>query len=257
MKHVRPCPAQMTLAELKRSLTRAAFPTYATTDADHGRVEMRRAFGANDLVWLHGSKSACTEPVLLPGLACPGMIGSTVTRGGKTTTTLHYYVASRELTPEACLAAARFHWSIENGLNWVLDMTFDEDRPPPKGKRPGKPHHPPKARPQHSQTRQTPNFYPTKKKTLRTVQRIRPINHRLNAIALLSPEEVLAQTGEIGFSWRGFSSPPTGRIKMDHFKLALTPRASAAWKDANPNDTACVVPGRHIPFWSGLRLAQK
>ncbi|MBB4313409.1 ISAs1 family transposase, partial [Roseospira marina] len=37
-------------------------------------------------------------------------------------------VSSRELTPEAYLAAARSHWSIENGLHWVLDMTFDEDR---------------------------------------------------------------------------------------------------------------------------------
>jgi len=42
------------------------------------------------------------------------MIESTVTRGGKTTTTRHYHVASRQLTPEAYLAAARSHWSIES-----------------------------------------------------------------------------------------------------------------------------------------------
>lgn len=99
-----------------------------TTDADHGRIEVRRAFVSHDLSWLAGPKSACSEPVLLPGLGCLGMIEATVTRGGRTTTTRHYHLASRRLTPQDYLAAARSHWSIENGLHWVLDMTFDEDR---------------------------------------------------------------------------------------------------------------------------------
>jgi predicted transposase YbfD/YdcC len=56
------------------------------------------------------------------------MIETTVTRDGKTRTTRHYHLSSRPLAPDAYLAAARSHWSIENGLHWVLDMTFDEDR---------------------------------------------------------------------------------------------------------------------------------
>ncbi|WP_188773355.1 ISAs1 family transposase, partial [Novosphingobium endophyticum] len=99
-----------------------------TADADHGRIEQRRAWVSHDLDWLKGTKSACGEPVLLPGLACLGMIEATVTRAGKTTTTRHYHVSSRPLNAEAYLTAARSHWSIENGLHWVLDMTFDEDR---------------------------------------------------------------------------------------------------------------------------------
>lgn len=99
-----------------------------TTDADHGRIEQRRAWVSYDLEWMQGPKRACAEPVLLPGLACLGMIEATVTRGGKTTTTRHYHLSSRPLSAEAYLAAARSHWSIENGLHWVLDMTFDEDR---------------------------------------------------------------------------------------------------------------------------------
>lgn len=99
-----------------------------TTDADHGRIEVRRASVSHDLDWMRGTKRACTEPELLPGLACLGLIEATVTRGGKTTTTRHYHLASRALTAEAYLAAARAHWSIENGLHWVLDMSFDEDR---------------------------------------------------------------------------------------------------------------------------------
>jgi len=99
-----------------------------TTDADHGRIEVRRAYVSHDLGWLVGPKSACSEPVLLPGLACLGMIEATVTRNGRTTVTRHHHLSSRALTPQAYLAAARAHWSIENGLHWVLDMTFDEDR---------------------------------------------------------------------------------------------------------------------------------
>ena len=64
----------------------------------------------------------------MPALACLGVIEATVTRGGKTTTTRHYHVSSRALTPPAYLAAARAHWAIENSLHWVLDVTFDEDR---------------------------------------------------------------------------------------------------------------------------------
>ena len=99
-----------------------------TMDADHGRLEIRRAWVINDLSWRTGPKTACCKPVLLPGLACPGMIDATATRGGKTTTSRHYRVSFRPPTAAARLVPARPHWSIENRLHWVLDMTFDEDR---------------------------------------------------------------------------------------------------------------------------------
>lgn len=107
----------------------AELATAETTDGDHGRIEVRRAHVSHDLAWLRGPKTACQEQrLLLPGLACLGMIESTVTRDGATRTTRHYHLSSRPLAAEAYLAAARSHWSIENGLHWVLDMTFDEDR---------------------------------------------------------------------------------------------------------------------------------
>lgn len=99
-----------------------------TSDADHGRIEVRRAIVSHDVSWLTGSKAAAGDLILLPGLACLGMIEATVTRAGKTSTTRHYHLSSRPLTAAAYLQAARAHWSIENSLHWVLDMTFDEDR---------------------------------------------------------------------------------------------------------------------------------
>ena len=128
LKGNRPALHEMVADYFAHPAVLAELESAETADADHGRIEQRRAWVSHDLDWLKGTKSACGEPVLLPGLACLGMIEATVTRAGKTTTTCHYHVSSRPLNAEAYLTAARSHWSIENGLHWVLDMTFDEDR---------------------------------------------------------------------------------------------------------------------------------
>ncbi len=56
------------------------------------------------------------------------MIEATVEQRGKTTITRHYHLSSRSLSAKDYLNAARAPWSVENGLHWVLDVTFDEDR---------------------------------------------------------------------------------------------------------------------------------
>ncbi len=110
-----------------------------TADALHCRNETARLIldrGGGYLLRLKRNRPAPHEavrayfavPEVLSGLARLGMVEATVTRSGKTTTTRHYHLSSRPLSAEAYLAAARAHWSIENGLHWVLDMTFDEDR---------------------------------------------------------------------------------------------------------------------------------
>ena len=38
-----------------------------------------------------------------------------------------YYICSYTAQPLSLLKVVRSHWSIENGLHWVLDMAFDED----------------------------------------------------------------------------------------------------------------------------------
>jgi predicted transposase YbfD/YdcC len=106
----------------------AGLASVETTDGDHGRIEIRRAWVSHELDWLRGPKSARGEPVLLPDMTCLGMIEATVEHRGKTTITRHYHISSRLLAPQDYLEAARAHWSVENGLHWVLDVVFDEDR---------------------------------------------------------------------------------------------------------------------------------
>lgn len=107
---------------------RAGLASATTTDADHGRIETRRAWVCHEMDWLRGPKTACSEPVLLPDMACLGLIEATIEYRGKTTVTRHYHVSSRALSAADYLGAARAHWAVENGLHWVLDVVFDEDR---------------------------------------------------------------------------------------------------------------------------------
>jgi len=48
-------------------------------------------------------------------------------RAARPATWSGYYIASREMTPEALAKAVRAHWAVENQLHWMLDVNFSED----------------------------------------------------------------------------------------------------------------------------------
>ena len=98
-----------------------------TTAANHGRIEVRRHAVSHDVAWLVSDRRFPGE-ALMPQLAAIAMVEATVERDGRTTTSRRYYLSSAKLSVEAFARAVRTHWSIENGVHWVLDVTFDEDR---------------------------------------------------------------------------------------------------------------------------------
>lgn len=90
-----------------------------TTDADHGRIETRRAaiYGAPWLGQAHA----------FPGLAAIAVIDATREADGKISTVRRLYCMSSPLPAARLLAIVRAHWSVENQLHWVLDVILDED----------------------------------------------------------------------------------------------------------------------------------
>jgi len=101
-------------------------PTIAeitVTDAGHGRVEVRRCELSTDLSWVD-DRASWTD------LGCIIKVSRErqLKASDKATHEHDFYISSDpSLTPERAENLARNHWAIENGLHWVLDVTFDED----------------------------------------------------------------------------------------------------------------------------------
>lgn len=104
-----------------------ALPVFATTDAEHGRIETRRHRVSHNVAWLFSDRRYAGEP-RLPGLAAIACVEAARREGDRTATSTRYYLCSAPLDPERLARAVRGHWAIENSLHWVLDVTFDEDR---------------------------------------------------------------------------------------------------------------------------------
>ena len=91
------------------------------TDAGHGRIETRTASLSGDIAWLQDSHA-------WPGLAAIGKVTATREIDAKTSTHTRYYLLSQVFDPARFNDIVRSHWSIENGLHWVLDVIMDEDQ---------------------------------------------------------------------------------------------------------------------------------
>ena len=97
-------------------------PCFDAFDESHGRLVRRRVFACPDVDAFATLKD---WPGLAAVLAVETIRG--VSGKGKVTAEIRHYLSSAKLPPEALAAAVRNHWRVENGLHWVLDVTFRED----------------------------------------------------------------------------------------------------------------------------------
>ena len=92
-----------------------------TLEQEHGRVEHRR-------YWLTSHIGNLREAKAWFGLTSLGMVESTRTLNGVTSTEVRHFICSFDGTDaEKFARAVRSHWAVENNLHWVLDVAFDED----------------------------------------------------------------------------------------------------------------------------------
>lgn len=96
------------------------FKCNTTLEKDHGRIETRHVCVSNDLDWLP-QKDDWNLKTLIE-IRSERVIGDKIENG------IRYYGSSRTGTPEQFGKWIRSHWVIENGLNYVMDVVFEEDK---------------------------------------------------------------------------------------------------------------------------------
>jgi predicted transposase YbfD/YdcC len=103
--------------------SRPTIESYVETDAGHGRIETRRVELMRDLSWLDDRASWANLSAIIK-VSRRRELKAT----GAVTEDHDFYIASHaELTAKRAGELIRAHWSIENELHWVLDVTFAED----------------------------------------------------------------------------------------------------------------------------------
>jgi len=102
-------------------LTKRLGDPIITVDGDHGRIETRRYWIANDLSILSNASA-------WPGLKSIGIVERQRESKSNVTIERQYFLLSFDSDTKRFAHACRGHWSIESALHWCLDMTFNEDQ---------------------------------------------------------------------------------------------------------------------------------
>src|SRR5262249_27872550 len=89
----------------------------------HGRTETRETFVAP-------APKELIATGTWAGLASTGLVVRRCVEHatGKASDEARYFISSLPAKVKRLAAAVRQHWGIENGLHWVLDVAFHEDR---------------------------------------------------------------------------------------------------------------------------------
>jgi predicted transposase YbfD/YdcC len=91
---------------------------------DHGRLEILECWTISDLEYL----AQIHDVDHWNGVQTLVLIGSERRIGEEGEVQDRYFISSLENNAERLLQAKRSYWAIENGLHWVLDLAFNEER---------------------------------------------------------------------------------------------------------------------------------
>lgn len=95
-----------------------------TVNGDHGRIEIRECWVIDPRQWPEHFRTLADWK----NLQSIVMIRAERRVQDKVTHERRYYISSKTKDARLMLRSIRGHWGIENGLHWVLDVAFDEDR---------------------------------------------------------------------------------------------------------------------------------
>lgn len=112
---------QLYFDDLKANrLDHVTYAHHTTVDADHGRLETRHYWLTSDIECL-GVKGSWSQ------INSIGLVESHFEGGGKVAIEQRYFLTSLSCDAVRFAHAVREHWSVENALHWVLDVSFRED----------------------------------------------------------------------------------------------------------------------------------
>jgi predicted transposase YbfD/YdcC len=98
-------------------------PQHTTTDKAHGRLEIRHIWTSTELT------GYLTFPYTAQVFCIERQATQIVTQKDRTETVYGITsLAPQKADPARLLQLSRGHWTIENRLHYVRDVTFDEDR---------------------------------------------------------------------------------------------------------------------------------
>ncbi len=109
--------------ELDKAKSDSTLRCHRQTENGHGRTETRHTL-------VVPAPQALVQSGIWAGLATLIMVlrESMDHRTGIKTEEVRYFISSLPARAKRLAHAVRQHWGIENGLHWVLDVAFNEDR---------------------------------------------------------------------------------------------------------------------------------